>query len=138
MPAIKIRFSNRLRKSLGKTHLKKRLILLHPELEGSSSSLLGEVLCHELAHIANYEINGEFDRPHGHAWRSLVTAAGYTPKTKLAVYNLNSRTRQVEKKFVHRCPVCFSKRISRRKMKNWRCANCLENGLSGKIVVDEA
>jgi hypothetical protein len=38
-------------------------------------------------------------------------------------------------RFEHRCPVCQSVRLARRRMTAWRCAECVEAGLNGVIDI---
>ena len=70
-----------------------------------------------------------------------MRAAGYEPQTRMAidipaltrVKRASSGRRNLA--FEHRCPVCQTSRVARRSMKRWRCAACLEAGLSGDLEI---
>ncbi len=100
---------------------------------------MAEVLCHEAAHVAAYELYGEKVRPHGSEWASLVTAAGFRPRYKTTDANavrpeLSHHTRKL---FEHFCPVCQVTWVARKRMSRWRCTYCLADGLTGELVITE-
>ena len=68
-----------------------------------------------------------------------MRAAGYEPKTKLPAPP--GAPRHTKRKslslylYVHRCPVCQLSKTARRVVRRWRCAACLDAGLSGELVI---
>ena len=129
--------SPRLKTSLARCSPAERSVRLNPALlEASNRKLLPEVLCHELAHIAVYESNGRRPRPHGPEWQSLVRAAGFEPKTRLALNTPGTWERvRPSPKFEHRCPICQAVRYSTRRIRTWRCETCHRDGLPGELII---
>ena len=75
----RIELSARLRTSFARSYPKVGLIRLNPVLlKPSYRDLLPEILCHELAHLAVYELFGPGRKPHGPEWQALVEKAGFT------------------------------------------------------------
>jgi predicted SprT family Zn-dependent metalloprotease len=134
-----IQFSSRLRRSWGRTNLQRRSITLAAELE-QDRSLLEVVLCHELAHLAAYELAGRSERPHGPTWQRLVREAGQEPVVQLidaqAAPPTSSRP-TAPRRFLHRCLVCDFSRSSRKPIPAWRCADCVAAGLDGRLSMTE-
>ena len=133
----RIEFSPRLRTSLGVCYPERRLIRLHPILaEREHAELLREVVCHEAAHIAA-EINaGGRVRPHGPEWKALVRQSGYEPRRAIPVPGFRAGQRPpAATVYEHRCPVCQTVRRSSRSQPRWKCADCVEAGLSGDLVI---
>lgn len=130
---LDIQFSNRLRSSLGRTRVDMHRVRLNPLLINNDESLLDEVLCHELAHIAVYERFGTTVKPHGPEWADLVRMAGYEPRLRIEVFNVTSRVSG--KRFEHLCPVCQALRYAKRPMTRWRCKRCVTSGLEGKLLI---
>ena len=100
--------------------------------------LLPEVLCHEAAHVAVYEIFGSSCRPHGPEWAELVRKAGFLPRLRIGVSTEESKDRKNETKnrsYEHRCPVCQFVRYARHPNRRWRCADCCAAGLDGKLLI---
>jgi predicted SprT family Zn-dependent metalloprotease len=136
---IQIEFSARLRTSLGRTLPARRVVrlnqlLLLPE----NHSLLPEVLCHEVAHIATYELHGPECRPHGPEWESLVHAAGYPARLRVGLASDKGKKRTPTSQNVvyeYRCPVCQAVRYARRTNRRWLCAECVASGQPGTLVV---
>lgn len=125
---VRFELSGRMTSSLGRCYPRKRLIRLNPRLFSDLGHLLSEVLCHELAHELVYRRHGKA-RPHGEQWRRLVEQAGYPPRTGIPVagFQRSSTT------YVHRCPECGMTRKAGRRVRQWRCASCVEKGLEGKL-----
>jgi SprT protein len=100
---------------------------------------MAEVLCHEAAHVAAYELYGAKARPHGSEWAALVTAAGFRPRHKAADPNaLEPKLSHPPRKlFEHLCPVCQITWVARKRMSRWRCTYCLADGLTGELVITE-
>ena len=131
-------FSPRLRRSLARCFPERRLVRLAERLREATPTLLEEVLCHELAHIAVFELHGRNCRPHGTEWSALVRAAGFKPRARLTASDASaSGQSRVATRWVyrHRCPVCQAERIGRRPVHRWRCASCVTSGLEGRLVI---
>jgi len=131
--SVVIQFSGRLKYSLGRTRVDLRKISLNPLLISENKQLLGEVLCHELAHIAVYERFGASVKPHGPEWSSLVRQAGFEPRIRHSITNAELPT--ATRKFEHLCPVCQTVRYAKRSMTQWRCESCVDAGLEGKLLI---
>ena len=80
---ITVQFSQRMTRSLGRCYPGRKLIRLSERLLHGSENLLKEALCHELAHIAVYELFGNACLPHGPEWQKLMRDAGFEPRTRL-------------------------------------------------------
>jgi len=78
-----ISFSSRMTRSLGRCHPERGVIRLASWLREAPAGLLAEVLCHEVAHVATYELHGRACRPHGVEWQALMRAAGFEPRVRL-------------------------------------------------------
>ncbi len=140
---ITVEFSNRLRSSLGRSYPQRGLIRLHTQLcssdnEGKEKVALREVLCHEAAHIAVFSIHGSDARPHGAEWQNLVRLAGFEPRVR-AVSDVSPAVARDAGETIlpveHRCPVCHAVRFGRRRMRSWRCAECVSVGLDGVMSI---
>jgi predicted SprT family Zn-dependent metalloprotease len=76
----RIEWSANLRTSFARSFPKNKLVRLNPVLlKPSHRDLVPEVLCHELAHLAVYELFGPGRKPHGPEWQALVKKAGFSP-----------------------------------------------------------
>ena len=133
---IRIAFSSRLTRSLGRTQPKLKVIRLHNELCTSLNSYLDEVMCHELAHVVAVHLHGTSVKPHGKEWQELVRLAGFEPTVRLHVDDHASQIKPL-KKYSHYCPVCHSERVARIRMTRWRCKVCVADGLSGELQIEE-
>lgn len=109
--------------------------------EGGTDLLEG-VLCHELAHAAVHRLYRRQAKPHGPEWRRLVREAGFEPRLSIMTDEalggprrdgLGNKPRRP--RWEHRCPVCHTRRMAGRPVPEWRCAECLEAGLSGGMVI---
>jgi len=135
--SVSIRFSSRLSETWARTNLSTNTITLASELKDDCERL-GDVLCHELAHVVAHERVGRAEGPHGPTWRRLVLDAGRDPAVRLA--DRRARTTKpdsIPRRFLHRCPICDFSRIARRPVPSWRCADCVDAGLSGELIVTE-
>ena len=140
---VTVRFSGRLKRSLGRCRPSTGRITLAERLKSEPRSLLHEVLCHEAAHVATYLRFGAAAKPHGPEWQALVQEAGFEPKVRIAEHRLGDtpptpRQRRSPKAHVHyehRCPVCGLVRVARRKVPSWGCTACAEVGLSGRLDI---
>ena len=135
---VSISFSTRLRKSLGRCRPSTGRVTLRADLRHGDPERLAEVLCHEIAHVAVFRLHGPTAAPHGAEWRELVSRAGFAPRVK-AMEIAPARTPLSEPTAIlpyeHRCPVCQSVRYARRPVPRWRCAECLDAGLRGELVI---
>lgn len=135
---VLVSFSGRLTKSLGRCRPSSGQVTLRADLKQASSDRLAEVLCHEVAHVAAFQLFGPEAAPHGPEWRQLVVSAGYPPEVR-AREVIPSRSPALQRSstlpYEHRCPVCQSVRYARRPVGRWRCTECLEGGLSGEFVI---
>jgi predicted SprT family Zn-dependent metalloprotease len=134
---VSVSFSTQLKRSLGRCRPADGQVMLRADLRSGDPERLREVLCHEVAHIAAYLKFGHAIKPHGVEWRGLVAAAGFRPRVRMAP---PSEPRQPTRQprplaFEHRCPVCHSMRLARRKMPRWRCAECVDAGLDGGLLI---
>ena len=82
---VSVKASGRLSRSIARCYPQKKKIHLHREVPNSPYEFFREVLCHELAHIAVHELNGNGCRPHGREWKELMRKAGFEPRTRLLV-----------------------------------------------------
>jgi hypothetical protein len=46
-----------------------------------------------------------------------------------------SRTAPQRRQYIHRCPVCHLQRIAWRRVRQWRCAACVEAGPPGRLEI---
>ena len=136
--AISARFSMRLTSSLGRADAATGRIVLSSSLIGEPE-LLDQVVCHEVAHVAAFQLIGRSERSHGPTWQRLVREAGYEPLLRLQMPGRAvAQTSESRKtRFSHSCPVCDFTRIASRRMSVWRCADCTTAGLDGRLVVHE-
>jgi SprT protein len=134
-----IEYSRRLRKSLARSLPSRGLVRLNPVLQmPQNARLLPEVLCHEAAHVAAFELHGPQCRPHGPEWSRLVTSAGFVPKLHLYAEDKSQAAdarSAASSVYEHRCPVCQAVRFARRPVPRWRCAACVSAGLDGDLLI---
>lgn len=136
---VTVSFSPRLRSVLGKAMPSTGHVVLHAALRAGPTGKLLEVLCHEVAHVAiarrGARSGARRARPHGAEWATLVRAAGYEAVTHMVRQGRQMPPRRAALNVVHSCPVCQTKRIARRVVPQWRCAECVAAGLEGGLVV---
>ncbi len=61
--------------------------------------------------------------------------AGFEPKTKLPSPT-NARAKPPRNSLdTHRCPVCHLSWTAKRRMRRWRCAECVAAGLDGTLDI---
>ena len=132
---VRVEWSARMTRSLGRAYPERRLVRLHPDLR-RRPSLRRAVLCHELAHIAAWEKSRGRSRPHGPEWTHLVRAAGFDPALRARVPAASPPGASAPRpRWIHRCPVCQFRRTARRPVPAWRCARCVEDGLPGRLDI---
>lgn len=139
---LTVAFSARLTRSLGRCRPATGRITLRAELRGGPPERLAEVLCHEAAHVAVFQKHGREARPHGPEWRALVAAAGFEPRTGARGESTSAAMEATDESptprrlaYEHRCPVCHTVRLARRPVPRWRCAECLDAGLDGEMII---
>lgn len=136
--AVAVSYNPRLQRSLGRCKPSIGRVTLNPALRQATLERRAEVLCHELAHVAVFQLYGPAAKSHGREWRELVARAGYVPHVRSADVS-GARTSPTSPSSVlpyeHRCPVCQSARYARRPVSRWRCAECLDAGLSGELLI---
>jgi len=138
---VTVTFSRRLVSSLGRCAPARRSVRLHPGLAAGPREFLLEVLCHELAHVAAWEIHGAGIRPHGPEWQRLVRLAGYRPSTRLTpppgLMGGRRRPRRRRRRYLydHRCGACGWRRLARAVVRRWRCPRCRAAGGEGSLEV---
>lgn len=129
---VRVSFSRRMASTLGRCFPARAEIRLSERLRGELGELLEETLCHELAHFLVRRRHGPKARPHGKEWQELVERAGFLARTHVERVVKEPPRRPV---YRHRCPVCGASRSARRRMPGWRCAECVEAGLEGRLEV---
>ncbi|MBM4368019.1 MAG: SprT-like domain-containing protein [Deltaproteobacteria bacterium] len=132
---VTIEFSPRLSRSLGRSLPVRKIVRLHADLASGPQALLREVLCHELAHLVAFQLDGNGVRAHGPIWAALVAKAGYRPRTHLQATSVRSAPNRPRHRYEHACPVCHARRLASRPMRRWRCTRCLEAGLPGRFQI---
>lgn len=141
LPArVRVEFSTRLKRSLGRCHPvsgKIRLqTLLHERDE--HRELLREVLCHEAAHVAAYLLHGRAARAHGREWAGLMAAAGFAARARMPPESLPADLAAAARPlrvYEHRCPVCGASRTAGRVVRRWRCIRCRQAGRGGRLEI---
>jgi predicted SprT family Zn-dependent metalloprotease len=134
---VEICFNPRLKRSLGRCVPTKGEIRLAGFLRRGPPKLLREVLCHEAAHAAVYELHGVGPRPHGREWRALMEAVGFEARARFPAHlvpEAHRTPRRPSTLWEYRCAVCHAARVARRRMPKWRCVRCRASGLDGSLV----
>ena len=134
---LSLTISTRMRRTLARCYPRLRRVVLSQRVLALSSKQLREVACHELAHIAAYQLFGSRARPHGIEWQRLVSMAGYPPSPYSAVSSSRSmkQPKTRARGVVHVCPICQTRRFGVRSVPRWRCAECMAAGLSGELQI---
>jgi predicted SprT family Zn-dependent metalloprotease len=132
---LHVRFSPRLRATWGRTLPARGTITLAESLATGPRERLEEVLCHEAAHVAVHMKYGRSARPHGHEWAAFVKAAGFAPVRALRAAVPSPPRVHPRALYEHRCTVCQSRRLARRPVPAWRCAECVSVGLAGAMTI---
>ena len=131
----RVELSSRLQTSFARSYPKAGMIRLNPVLLNPSyRDLLPEILCHELAHLAVYDLFGPGRKPHGPEWQALVEKAGFIPRLriKLSAKQLQPVTRLRQNHvFEHCCPVCQAVRFATRRVPQWRVPSVWQRAWTG-------
>ena len=134
-----LEWSTRLRRNLAITYPERSLIRVNVILaEPINIQHLEEVIVHEVAHLVTYDMVGTAQPPHGPLWQSIVCENGYKPKLKLRLNQYGDLANLKENepaKYVHTCPVCQNQRVAKRRMRRWRCDECIALGLDGELEI---
>lgn len=133
-----VQFSNRLRRSLGRCQPDDAVIRLAGWLNEAPDEIMLEVLCHETAHAAVYQLHGRVRRPHGAEWQALMLSAGFEPRARLPSEALPPELHERTKPHLpweHRCPRCHATRPGRRPTATWRCSRCIAAGRDGALII---
>mgnify|MGYP001825526761 CR=1 FL=1 len=135
--SVTVEFSTRMRVSLGLCRPVQGRIRLAAGLRKGNASLLEEVFCHELAHVAVHRLYGRRAKPHGPEWKSLMVKAGHEPRVRVLENDprLPAAFPKPRPRWEHRCPVCQTWHVAGRPVRQWRCARCRDAGLPGKLVI---
>ena len=95
-----------------------------------------EALAHELAHAAIAMRSTEALPIHGPEWQALVRQAGFRPRTRIPLQPERTRTiKPKPSRYEHRCPVCQFTRFARHPVTAWRCRQCVQTGLDGRLLI---
>jgi SprT protein len=133
---ITCQWSTRLCRSLGRAYPQRRLIRLSVLLQETPyRSAFEEVLCHEAAHIAAYELHGYLGVNHGPAWKELMCRAGHEPRQYGESVLSAEQHEPGSVRYVHRCPICQATRIAKRPQPQWYCLACRNAGLEGRLII---
>ena len=132
---LRIEFSPRLRRAFGRCYQEERLIRLAPSLKDSQSFLLAEIVCHEAAHAAVYELYGGEARPHGTEWEELMRLAGFEPRVRIPAVVRGKAGAADRVIYLHHCPNCEVSRHASRPMHEWRCRTCVDEGSDGRLLI---
>jgi SprT protein len=135
---VRIRFSPRMFRAIGRAAPYRRLVTFAVGVREMAPALVREVLAHELAHVAAYELHGAGIRPHGAEWAALMRAAGFVPRVRFADAEAIALVRAratLPVRYLHLCPVCAASRIAARRMPRWRCGACYARGRDGLLEI---
>jgi predicted SprT family Zn-dependent metalloprotease len=135
---VRIEFSSRLTRSLGRCEPRAGVIRLNPGLQDGDPDALREVVCHEAAHVATWLLHGRRARAHGREWKSLMDLAGYEARVRWPESTVPESVRARRRAafvYVHTCPVCRAHWVARRTVAAWRCRTCREAGREGRLTV---
>lgn len=97
--AITVRTSRRLSASLARAHLVRAEVVLAEALLDSRH--LEEVVTHEVAHVVCWWRHGRV-RPHGAAWKQLVSAAGHAPTVRMLPRDIRLPARRTRRRRARR------------------------------------
>jgi len=135
---ITVSIGTRLRRSLGRADLRSGRIVVSASVV-DDPALLREVLAHEFAHVVAHDRAAAPEGPHGPTWSALMTRAGYEPRLRIPAPRSAAGTAAPEPRrwaYVHRCPICQAQRTAYRSVRGWRCADCVQSGLPGDMLVE--
>lgn len=135
---VRVRFSARMFRAIGRCAPYRRQVTFAVGVREMTPVLVREVLAHELAHIAAYELHGAAIRPHGPEWGALMRAVGFVPRVRFAdaeaIALVRARAR-LPVRYLHQCPVCRAGRVAARRMPRWRCGACYAVGGDGLLEI---
>ena len=141
--SVTVEFSSRMTVSLGRCQPARGRVRIAARLAQGAPDLLDETLCHEVAHVAVHRLQGGRARPHGPTWASLVSMAGFTPRTRAPAGAAQDGVKHPRRpqptsarRYAHRCPVCQEVRWGGRPVPSWRCSACRADGLPGTLLIE--
>ena len=135
--SLTVEYSPLLRRSLGRASVAHSRVRLNFVLRDAPREIVREVLAHELAHLVVSRRARTGSRPHGARWAALMEAAGFPPRRRIPYQQTATPALDQRSRYVHSCPVCHATRYARRPVARWRCTACVENGLDGRLVIEE-
>lgn len=147
LPAVSV--NRRFTRSLARFDGRLNAIELRPDVARWPGVRLRPVLVHELAHAAVFLRHGTTVRAHGAQWRSLMEIAGVEATARVlagcrpwaittlaaAVQTAAPARHSAALRYEHRCPVCQMVRIARRPVPGWRCRDCVNARLDGRLTI---
>lgn len=135
---LEISFSARMRSKLGSCHAHRRkitlnLLLARPE----NAEVAREVLCHEAAHLAAYDLFGRRAKPHGPEWKALMRSASFEPRVRFDPASVAGLALRRKSSFTyhHVCRDCGARFVSGRTDRRWRCRFCYVKTGGGRFHV---
>ena len=134
---LTMQVSTRMVRSLGRCAPSKLEVRVAEFVVDEPRELLEEVLCHETAHAAAFELHGPRVRPHGKEWRELMERAGFPARLHIPLPDSMARSvgRKVGALWEHQCRECGATRMAGRPVRRWHCSACHRAGLSGEIEI---
>jgi predicted SprT family Zn-dependent metalloprotease len=135
---ISLRIDQRLRRSWAICRPQRDRISFHHRVTSLPTAAFAEVLCHEAAHVAAFRLYGRKVRPHGSQWEALLQVVGRPASLRRKIdgaIGKKSPTASELYRYMHVCPVCQFVRFARKPVTQWRCRNCVTNGLPGQLEI---
>lgn len=135
---LEISFSVRMRSKLGSCHAHRRKITLNSLLaRPENAEVAVEVLCHEAAHLAAYDLFGRRIKPHGPEWKALMRAASFEPRVRFDPASVTGLALIRKSRFAYRhvCRDCGARFVSGRTDRRWRCRPCYARTGGGRFIV---
>ncbi len=134
---LDVKISRRLTSSLGLCRPARAQIRLNAELLAPERAhLLTETLAHEAAHFVVYQHFGTAVKPHGVEWQTVMRAAGFKPRARIPAEDIDwEPKRRASYIYEHACTTCGQVIVARRTSRHWRCRDCHDAGLEGRLVL---
>lgn len=134
---LRLETSTRMTRALGRCFPQSNHIRIAAFLLDGPRELLEEVICHEAAHAANWELHGRAARPHGPEWRRLMALAGIPARLRIPLPEdlVRQQARRKRSGWEHSCKRCGVLRVAGRPVRQWRCKRCWDRGRPGKLSI---